>query len=370
MDSSGLFSAGNRINLDVNIRRKKMIQIDGSIGEGGGQILRTALALSMCTGKPFQISEIRAKRRKPGLLRQHLTAVKAAQTICQAEVEGAEIASQNLKFVPGPVLPGAYHFSVGTAGSATLVLQTVLPPLLCAREPSVIQLEGGTHNPWSPPFHFIAEAFLPTLARLGATCEAEITRWGFYPAGGGKFVVHITPPAERLGQMVLTHRGNLVRAEVLTAVSQIPWVVADDEAKLIVKALRFPVELCRAENVPSPGPGNVAMLSVQFENSRAFFTGFGELGVSRKRVAQLVSTTANQFFKSGAAVDCHLADQLLVPMALAGGGSFSTTGPTAHTTTNIEIIRMFLPVHIACEETSSGVWKIRISNRIPEYSPN
>ncbi|MFZ2960299.1 MAG: RNA 3'-terminal phosphate cyclase [Candidatus Ozemobacteraceae bacterium] len=337
-----------------------MIQIDGSLGEGGGQILRTSLALSMCTGKPFQITKIRAKRKKPGLLRQHLTAVRAAESLCKADVTGAEIASQELTFVPGPVIPGDYHFAIGTAGSATLVLQTILPPLLCAKEASVILLEGGTHNPWAPPFHFLKQAFLPLLDRMGAKCDAELAQWGFYPAGGGKCTFRIRPPSGSLQRISLVERGPLVRSEVLAAVSEIPWEIANDECALITRSARFPVEQARAENARSPGPGNVAMLSLEFENGRAFFTGFGELGVSRRKVAHLVSSAANRFFASGAAVDEHLADQLLVPMALAGGGSFTTIEPTLHTTTNIEIISAFLDIRITSSLISKGVWRLDI----------
>lgn len=340
-----------------------MIHIDGSMGEGGGQILRTSLALSMCTGKAFQMNDIRIRRRKPGLLRQHLTAVNAAVSICGAEVRGAEISSKTLEFSPGTVKPGRYRFAVGTAGSATLVLQTVLPPLLGAGKGSTLELEGGTHNPWAPPFHFIQQAFFPMLDSMGASCGAELNQWGFYPAGGGRFTVKLTPPEGGLKTLELTDRGKLVRAEVLSAVSKVPWEIADDEARQIAKNVRFPVDQARAENVPSPGPGNVAMLSMEFEHSRALFTGFGELGVSRKEVANRVSVAANQFYKSGTTVDGHLADQLLIPFALAGGGSFTTVKPTPHTTTNIEVIAKFLDVHITCGETSSGVWRIRVAKK-------
>ena len=338
-----------------------MIEIDGSFGEGGGQILRTALALAMCTGQPFRITAIRARRRRPGLLRQHLTAVEAARTVCGATVTGAEVSSQTLEFVPGPVTAGDYRFAVGTAGSATLVLQTVLPPLLVADRPSTLVLEGGTHNPLAPPWHFLAQAYFPTLAHLGATCTSELTSWGFVPAGGGRFEVRVTPAPGGLRPFELGERGDLRRAEVLAAVSQVPWEVADDEAKLIVKACAFPVGKARAEQVPSPGPGNVAMLALEFAHARAVFTGFGQIGVSRRKVAHDVTATANGFVKTGAAVEEHLADQLLVPLALAGGGRFTTVEPSSHTTTNAEVIRRFLPVEIACRDRGGGLWDITVN---------
>ena len=172
-----------------------MLTINGSQGEGGGQILRTALAMSLVTGKPFRIVRIRAGRKKPGLLRQHLTAVQAAAQIGQATVEGAAIGSQELTFTPGEIRPGEYRFAVGTAGSATLVLQAVLPALLTAPGLSVLTLEGGTHNPFAPPFDFLHRSYLPLVNRMGPTVEARLERPGFYPAGGGKFVVTVEPAA-------------------------------------------------------------------------------------------------------------------------------------------------------------------------------
>src|SRR5262245_2007058 len=160
------------------------ITIDGSAGEGGGQILRTALALSLVTARPFRIERIRAGRPKPGLLRQHLTAVQAAAKVGAARISGAEVGSLELTFEPTGLRGGAYDFAVGTAGSATLVLQTLLPALLRAREPSQLTIEGGTHNPYAPPFDFLARTFLPVLRRMGAAIEARLEAPGFYPAGG------------------------------------------------------------------------------------------------------------------------------------------------------------------------------------------
>ena len=164
-----------------------MITIDGSAGEGGGQILRSSLALSLVTGQPFRMERIRAKRQKPGLLRQHLTAVEAAKAVGCAEVSGETLGSQTLDFRPGPVTPGNYRFAVGTAGSATLVLQTVLPALLTASDPSTLTLEGGTHNPLAPSFDFLDRCFMPLIHRMGPSVELELKRPGFFPAGGGRF---------------------------------------------------------------------------------------------------------------------------------------------------------------------------------------
>ena len=336
-----------------------MIRIDGSQGEGGGQILRTALALSACTGKELLIENIRAKRKKPGLMRQHLSCVHAVQQICSARVEGDEISSQTLSFKPGAAKPGEYHFAVGSAGSAMLVLQTVMPPLLLADGQSQLVLEGGTHNPMSPTFHYINEGFLPALAKTGFACSCEIERWGFFPAGGGKVRVTVNPAgAGELKKPDLCCTGKLLGSSVLAAVARIPWAIAEDECNTIVNAAEFEVTQKKAISVDSPGPGNVAMLRLDFEQCSAMFTGFGELGVSRKKIAAAIYREANRFYKSTAAVDPHLADQILLPMALAGGGAFTTTEPTEHTLTNMKVIELFLPVTHECSQVAAKLWKI------------
>jgi RNA 3'-terminal phosphate cyclase (ATP) len=184
-----------------------MITIDGSFGEGGGQILRTSLALSLVTGHAFRIQNIRAGRAKPGLLRQHLTAVQAAVEVGDAAVDGATLGSKELVFKPGKVRAGDYRFAVGTAGSATLVLQTILPALIIGKEPSRLTLEGGTHNPHAPPFDFLDRAFLPLLNRTGPQVSMKLERIGFYPAGGGRFTVEIIP-TDKLKGLDLRERGE------------------------------------------------------------------------------------------------------------------------------------------------------------------
>src|SRR5438034_4921677 len=189
-------------------RGENLIEIDGSFGEGGGQILRTSLALSLVTDQAFRIRNIRAARKKPGLLRQHLTAVNAAAEIGQAKVEGASLASGELTFRPCSVAASSYHFAVGSAGSATLVLQTILPALIVASGPSTVVLEGGTHNPHAPPFDFLQKAFLPELNRMGPMIAATLERPGFYPAGGGKFTLTIKP-VPQLSPIQVLERGEI-----------------------------------------------------------------------------------------------------------------------------------------------------------------
>ena len=239
-----------------------MTIIDGSSGEGGGQILRTSLALSLVTGQPFRIARIRAGRKSPGLLRQHLTAVNAAAEIADAEVSGATMGSRELTFSPGPIRAGHYKFEIGTAGSATLVLQTILPALVVAGASSELMLGGGTHNPFAPPFDFLARAFLPLLGRMGARVEARLERPGFYPAGGGKFRVQIQPAA-RLEPLNLLSRGE-VRARRATAmVANLPHRIAERELSLIGNKMSWPPDWLTTQVVDnSKGPGNVVMIDI------------------------------------------------------------------------------------------------------------
>jgi RNA 3'-terminal phosphate cyclase len=212
-----------------------MIVLDGSQGEGGGQILRSALALSLCTGAPFRIDNIRAGRPRPGLMRQHLTAVQAATQVGNAETTGAAVGSRSLTFRPGKLRAGDYTFSVGTAGSATLVLQTVLPALVTADGPSRLVIEGGTHNPASPPFDFLDRTFLPLLARMGPRVCAKLERPGFYPAGGGRISVSIEPAP--LIPLVLERRGEIRACRARAIVANLPRLIAERELACLAKRL-------------------------------------------------------------------------------------------------------------------------------------
>jgi RNA 3'-terminal phosphate cyclase (ATP) len=337
-----------------------MISIDGSFGEGGGQILRTALGLSLLTGQQFRIEKIRAGRRNPGLLRQHLTAVKAAAKIGQADVTGANLGSTQLTFIPGRVTPGRYQFAVGTAGSATLVMQTVLPALLISDDrgqQTHLTLEGGTHNPFAPPFDFLAKAFLPLLERMGARIEARLERYGFYPAGGGRFEIAITP-AKKLEPIELNERGTILDRRATALVAHLPHKIAERELGVVHRKLSWPQEWLKAESTTnSPGPGNIVTLEIESENLTEVFTGFGERGVAAEAVADQAVAAARRYLASDVAVGEYLADQLLLPMALARGGSFTTVPPSRHTTTNIEIIRKFLDVEIRSEQMTNRSWK-------------
>ena len=336
-----------------------MLTIDGALGEGGGQILRSSLALSLLTGQPFRLVRIRAGRRKPGLLHQHLAAVRAAEQVSGAAVEGASLGSGELVFRPGSLRAGRYELRVGTAGSATLVAQTVLPALLRAGAPSQLLLEGGTHNPQAPPFHFLERVFFPMLARLGASVTARLHRHGFYPAGGGRFEVEVQPVAHLAG-LELHDRGALVGCRAQALLARLPRHVGERELRRVGERLGWPagdLELCEVE---SAGPGNALLLEVRSENVTELFCGFGEKGVPAERVADGVTQDAERYLASSAPVGSNLADQLLLYLALAGSGSFRTLRPSSHTRTNLEVIQRFLPVAAILEQLGEDDWRVEI----------
>jgi RNA 3'-terminal phosphate cyclase (ATP) len=340
-----------------------MIALDGSQGEGGGQILRSALALSLVTGTPFRIDNIRAGRPRPGLMRQHLTAVQAAAAVGAAETSGAAIGSQSLTFKPTTVKAGDYTFSVGTAGSATLVLQTVLPSLLTADRPSSLVLEGGTHNPSSPPFDFLAKAFLPLVARMGARVEATLERPGFYPAGGGRFRVTIAP-TKALTALVLEQRGELRTRRVRAVVANLPRAIGERELNRFAARTHWDSSAFSVEAVPnSVGPGNALIAEVESEHVTEVFTGFGEKQVRAETVANVCADEVLAYLATDAPVGPHLADQLVLLLALAGHGTFRTPTPTKHTRTQLDVIPRFLSTSIACTEEAGGTWRIEAGRK-------
>jgi RNA 3'-terminal phosphate cyclase (ATP) len=335
-----------------------MLTIDGSQGEGGGQILRTSLALALVTGQPFRIERIRAGRKKPGLLRQHRTAVLAAQEIGAARVSGAELGSLELEFQPGRVRSGEFHFAIGSAGSVTLVLQTVLPALLQADGPSVLVLEGGTHNPFAPPFEFLAQSFAPLLERMGPRLELTLERHGFHPAGGGRMRVAITPCA-RLAPLELRERGAPVSRRATAILAHLDAGIARRELEVVQDKLGWRAEECTIESAASPGPGNALVLAQTFEHVCEVVTSFGQRGVPAPEVGRRAVHELRRYLAHGAPVGEHLADQLLLPMALAGSGAFVTGEPSAHARTNRDVIRVFLDVGLELEPLEGGRTLVR-----------
>ncbi len=332
----------------------KLIQINGSMGEGGGQVLRSSLALSMVTGQPFTIDNIRAGRRKPGLLRQHLTAVKAAAEVSCAHVSGAALGSDSIEFTPGPVNAGSYRFSIGSAGSTTLVLQTVLPALIQANGPSELIIEGGTHNPFAPTVHFLTRCFLPVLAKMGPKVDVELVRHGFFPAGGGQIRVTVNP-VERLTPLELLVRGDIKRRLAIATVAGLPGAIADRELRTLIKKLHLADDEAHHDLVGDGlGPGNVLSIELESDQLTEVITGFGEKSVSSEKVARQAAKRANDYIGSGVPVGLYLADQLLIPLALAGEGAFRTGTLTRHTKTNMQVIEAFMGCAFVVDETEPG----------------
>lgn len=342
------------------MKRQEMITIDGSVGEGGGQILRSSLALSLVTGKPFRIVNIRAGRSKPGLLRQHLTAVHAATQIGDAVSDGAEIGSRELIFRPERIQAGDYRFAIGTASSTTLVLQTILPPLMMAGGPSRITLEGGTHNPFAPPFDFLVRTFLPLLARFGPAVEARLIRPGFYPAGGGKLEITIQP-SKPLRPVEIYVRGADRGRRVVAQVAGLPVGIAERSFAQISRRMGWPDSAFEIVEHPAEcGPGFIVTAEVASEHLTETFSGFGERGVRSEQVANFAVDQARHYLASTAPVGEYLCDQLLLPVALAGSGGFRTIGLSRHAQTNIDVIQKFLPVTFETSPAPRGGTDVRV----------
>ncbi|GIX49340.1 MAG: ribosomal subunit interface protein [Candidatus Tectimicrobiota bacterium] len=344
-----------------------MLQIDGARGEGGGQILRSALTLSLLTGTPVHLINIRARRPKPGLMPQHLQAVQAAAAVGEAEVEGAFLGSQALRFVPRGRRGGTFRFDIGTAGATSLVLQTVFLPLSAAAEPSHLTLTGGTHVPWSPCHHYLELHWLPLMRRLGCDAELRLELAGFYPQGGGRVRAHIRPVA-RLVPLQLTVRGRLLGIRGLSAVANLDLSIAERQR---LQALQRLAPYCREVDIevvrlPARGKGTLLLLLAQFEHARCCYYALGERGKPAERVADEAVEQLLAFLHSEAAVDEFLADQLLLPLAFAPGTSELTTARvTQHLLTNAEVIRQFLPVEIDIRGALGAPGWLRLTSTTP-----
>jgi RNA 3'-terminal phosphate cyclase (ATP) len=347
-----------------------MLIIDGSMGEGGGQVLRSSLSLSLLTGTAVRIANIRAGRARPGLMRQHLTAVNAAAAIGAADVVGAEIGSRELEFRPKAIRGGDYTFATGGAGSTTLVFQTVLYPLLLgANAPSTLRLEGGTHNPMAPPVDFLEHALLPLLGRMGARIAIGFERHGFHPNGGGAWTATIDP-TPGLARLELLQRGAVLSRRATALVAQVPPSVAVREIDTLAATLGWDRSTCRPSVIKdSHGPGNALMATIESEHVTEVFTGFGERGRRAENVADGVAKEARRYLDAGVPVGEHLADQLLLPMALGCGGVFRTLAPSAHSVTQIALLRLFLDVQVSTHEEAHDAFCVEVRRPANKFSP-
>jgi RNA 3'-terminal phosphate cyclase (ATP) len=334
-----------------------MLKLDGGQGEGGGQILRTALSLSLVTQTPFQIVNIRAGRKKPGLLRQHLTAIRAAAAVGNATVAGDSLGSTEITFKPRRITPGDYQFAIGTAGSTSLVLQTVLPPLLTAAGPSTVIVEGGTHNPLAPSTDFLALAWAPLLSRMGPSVTIELESYGFQPAGGGRVRARVVP-AGLLTPLEIRSRGPIQEKRARIVLSSLPAHIGDRENRLLREKLGLAEDACETLSVENPaGPGNVVTVELRSAEITELFSAVGERGRKAESVADQVVADVRRYIAAGVPVGSHLADQLLLPQAMSGGGSFLTVSPSNHLRTNIDVITSFLSLEPELEQLGRDAWR-------------
>lgn len=341
-----------------------VVRIDGSEGEGGGQMLRTSLALSMVTGRPVEMVRLRAGRSKPGLRAQHLQCVKAAARVCSATVDGAKVGSQTVRFAPGAVKAGTYRFDIGTAGSTALVLHTLALPLALAPGRSVLTITGGTHALFAPPYHFLERQWAVLLRRLGVEVELSLTRAGYYPAGGGEIRVRVQP-APRVAPLALGPRGAIERLDGMSTVSNLPRLIAERQRRTALRrldaaGLAAGIELAE---LPSPGKGTMLLLVARCEGGgRACFSALGAPGKRAEAVADEACDELLAFAATRGAVDAHTADQLLLPLAVADGPSeFPVPAVTSHLVTNAAVIRRFLPceIEVVGEMGEEGTVRVR-----------
>ncbi len=328
------------------------IELSGT--HGGGQVLRSSLGLSLLTGKVIKLTGIRSASSKPGLRSQHMACVDAAARISSARVHGNQHGSDWLRFEPGTVEAGEYQFDLGSAGSCTLVLQTILPALMLGKQASRITLKGGTHNPMAPPFDFIERAFAPLLARMGPQLNMQLVRPGYYPKGQGKMVVEIHPAAN-LKPLELIERGRIVETRARAYQTKRSHAAADRVFKEVHKQLDWPFRKMKVvADRAGLHPGNVLFLEVESEGLTEVFTGFGLKHVRAEDMARRVCDHAESYLEQDSPVGTYLADQLLIPLALAGSGTFRTVAASDHTRTNMRVIEKMLPVKFESTEAGEG----------------
>jgi RNA 3'-terminal phosphate cyclase (ATP) len=340
-----------------------MLLIDGSMGEGGGQVLRTSLSLSVLTGQGVHITNIRAGRAKPGLQPQHLTAVQAAAAVCSGQVRGAAVNSQQLFFEPGPVHASRYRFDIRTAGSAPLVLQTLALPLAKAADSSTLTITGGTHVPFSPSYHYLERQWLPIMQSLGFWMRLKLEKAGFYPEGGGEIQVHLRPaqvilPLERM------ERGKLLRIRGISAAANLKDEIIKRQK---LQALRRLQPICadtKIESVEmvSPGKGTLLLLQAEFEQSTCCYFSLGAPGKRAEQVADEAADQLEMFLATDGTLDEYMADQLILPLTFANGPSrFRTARITRHLLTQAELIPLFLPAQITVEGAEGQPGTVAIS---------
>jgi len=339
-----------------------MISIDGDMGEGGGQILRTCLSLSLITGKPFRISNIRSGRSKPGLRPQHLNAVLLSQRVGRANVDGANIGSTRLKFEPSEIHAGNYFSDIGTAGSTSLVLQTLYLPLSFAANPSQIRLTGGTHVPFAPTFDWLYLNWVNFLKLIGIKISLKLDLAGFYPQGGGRIHAEISP-VDMLAGLVILERGALHQIRGISLAANLSLKIAERQRDQVIRRLgtKFPLDDIRIKQMPSKFKGTSLTLLCEFEHTQCCYSALGAPGKPAEKVADEVCDQVENLLSTEATVDEYLADQLLLPLSLANSKStYTTVKITDHLRTNAKVIQAFINPNIEITGNSGSTGTISI----------
>ncbi len=348
-----------------------MIEIDGSFGEGGGQVLRTSLSLSCLLKKPFRILNIRKKRKRPGLMPQHLMGIQSLKLISDARVEGDSAGSTELLFEPKEVKAGDYFFDIGTAGSTSLLLQAILLPLIFAKNKSFLSLKGGTHVPFSPPFHYISQVFIPILHKLGIEVKAKIESYGFYPKGGGKVIVEIKP-AEVIKSTNFLERGKIKGVHGFSGVGNLPLSIAERQRDAALKILASQGVEAEIEtlSVPTPGQGTFIFLEALTDNCIAGFSSLGERGKKAEVVGEEAAHNFLDYYSTSACLDHHLSDQIVLYLSVARGeSSFTTSEISGHLLTNLWVVEKFLGIHYRVEGEIGKPGRVTIKG-VDERSPS
>ena len=320
-----------------------MLEIDGSYGEGGGQIIRTAVALSAFTKKTIKIKNIRAKRKNPGLSYQHITAIKLIGKICDAEVIGLEKGSLFIEFHPKEIKGGDYDFDVGTAGSVTLILQACILPCLFAKEKTLITITGGTDVRWSPPIDYFINVFIPILKKMGINIEVDLIQRGHYPKGGGKVRVEISQISNSILPLTLDEFIKIIKIFGIAHNANLPNNIVERMKNSVIEKLRgfdydIKTEIC---NSFSSGTGIV--LWAESPNSILGASSLGERGVRAEIVGERAINELLQEIKSKSTIDSHMADQILPYLSLSNQDScFLTKEISLHAKTNMWLIQQFL----------------------------
>jgi RNA 3'-phosphate cyclase len=339
-----------------------MIEIDGSMGEGGGQILRTSLALASLRGETLRIFNIRKKRPKPGLAMQHLMSVKAIEQLTGGRVEGARKGSTELVFYPGEIKPGRYVIDIGTAGSVSLVLQTLIPSCLFASRAVELVVRGGTDVRWSPPVDYVRSVFLPFIKKMGAACRVKIERRGYYPKGGG-LVRAIVNPVKQLNGVTLTERGDVRKVEGIAHSRNLPRHIIEREAAAARERLGYPCSI-QLESGGGYSTGTGIVLWAICEHSVLGASALGEVGKKAEKVGEEAAVKLLEELKTGAPLDSHMGDQVIPYLAIAQGESAVRVARlTPHLRTNIDVVEEILGVHFSIDEDIVHVSGVGLINK-------